>query len=129
MGFKTNLAVGALTIGAAWTHGMDKVWVGNVEEVITTMAAAESVDKCNSRVEVQNAMARARTKYATFPKKVTIAPTLGKDLFCSVEVKSDPGFQQMQPQKTKTTAELAKENPLDKKEFKDWSKFVEKISK
>jgi hypothetical protein len=128
MGFKTNLAVGALTIGA-WNAGAKDIFLGNVEEVITTMAAAESVDKCNSRVEVQNAMARARTKYATFPKKVTIAPTIGKDLFCGVEVKSDPGFQQMQPQKTKTTEELAKENPLDKKEFKDWSKFVKKISK
>jgi hypothetical protein len=127
MGFKKKLAVGALAFGA-WNAGADVI-LGKVEEVIPTRAGAESVDKCNSRVEVQNAMTRARTKYATFPKKVTIAPTIGKDLFCSVEVKSDPGFQQMQPQKTKTTEELAKENPLDKKEFKDWSNFVKKISK
>jgi hypothetical protein len=127
MGFKRNLAVGALAFGV-WNAGAKDIFLGKVEEVILTRAAAESVGMCNSKVEVQDAMAGARAKYATFPKKVTIAPIIGKDLFCSVEVKSDPGFQQMQPQKTKTTEELAKENPLDKKEFKDWSKFVKKIS-
>jgi hypothetical protein len=123
MGIKTNLAVGtALLLG--WNAGAKDVVMGKPEALYPTTSAAETVKQCNASETVQKTMSLARKQFQDFPKKVTIAPIIGKDLMCNVEVISNPGLQQMQPPKTKTTEELAKQNPLDKKEFKDWSKLI-----